>query len=309
MTSNLSISTFQLILLILHASTGTPYHTEELTQSAPKRPTAVRGTVDFKNVTIDLSGNNDLIFDYYKIQYNNKTERIFNRTEERAVLSELTPGTRYTFEVYTVLTGITSDGFSTITTFTRPAEVAYVFIANTTNDSITIEWIQPKEGYADNYTVNFACKSPNVNATLKENQTYTETALYSTAKYLDPGTNCSVSITTNIGDQVGKPLQVQLNATSKETAPENVEISDTKTDKRNLTVSWSKPLNPNGIVRKYQFLVVDMFMPEHCLKANYTYLCKHDVCKDDDNYECQYGILRENHKLRNIFVNRNLSTM
>ncbi|XP_053398119.1 receptor-type tyrosine-protein phosphatase beta-like [Mercenaria mercenaria] len=268
------------VLKSKNPGTGTSY-------SAPERSTAVRGTVDFKSVTINLSGNNDLIFDYYKIQYNNKTERILNRTEERAVLSELTPGTRYTFEVYTILTGIKSGGFSAITTFTRPAAVANVFIAETTNDSIKIEWLQPTEGDAAKYTVNFVCKSPNVNATLKENQTYTETALCSTAKNLGPGTNCSVSITTNIGDQVGKPFPLQLNATSKETAPEDVEISDTKTDKRTLTVCWSKPLNPNGIVRKYQFLVVDTFMPVHCLKAKYTYLCKHDACKDVDNYECQ----------------------
>ncbi|XP_053390363.1 receptor-type tyrosine-protein phosphatase eta-like, partial [Mercenaria mercenaria] len=117
--------------------------------SAPERPTSFRDTVESKSVTIDLSGNSHLLFDYYKIQYNNKTERLLNRTEGRAVLSELTPGTEYTFEVYTVLTGIMSDGFSTITTFTLPLLPNKVFIPedNISNNSLNVQYEDPASNF------------------------------------------------------------------------------------------------------------------------------------------------------------------
>ncbi|XP_053398123.1 phosphatidylinositol phosphatase PTPRQ-like [Mercenaria mercenaria] len=278
--------------------------------SAPESPASVLDTVDCKNVTIGLSGNNNILFDYYKIQYNNKTEKIFNRTEERAVLSELTPGTEYTFVVYTVLTGIKSDGLSTITTFTRPGDVQNITAIDSTNASVQIEWNDTLIGHYDWFNVNATCRSPNNETNMNKTIPIYKTCNTSTIlSDLDPGTVCNITIVSVIdnGTQLFGNSVTKVNTSSKESvipsptsnsrgnadsylwraAPEHVEISEQETDKRTLTVSWSKPLNPNGIVRKYQFLVVDMFEKEHCLKANYTYLCKHDVCKDDDNYKCQ----------------------
>ncbi|XP_060604246.1 phosphatidylinositol phosphatase PTPRQ-like [Ruditapes philippinarum] len=107
-----------------------------------------------------------------------------------------------------------------------------------------------------------------------------ETELESTVTGIDPGSHCNVSITTHIGSQIGCPLHIELNKTSKETAPNNPVISCLKPGKRSLNVSWNEPTTPNGFVRKYQLLVVDK--TSGCLKANHTY-CLSSICVDDED--------------------------
>ncbi|XP_060604248.1 phosphatidylinositol phosphatase PTPRQ-like, partial [Ruditapes philippinarum] len=252
--------------------------------SAPNKPIAVLSQTNFTMVTIDLSENNKSLFDSYEITYKNdnvgKEEPITrNRTDLKAVIPNLTPGTSYEFKVYTVLTGIKSENFTTIKTFTRPENVQNVCVAGATTTSIRIKWEKPAKGDADSYEVNFTCKSPNENRNI-EPYSFNKTNLESTVTGIDPGSHCNVCITTHIGSQIGCPLYIELNETSKETAPNNPVISYLKPGKRSLNISWNKPTKPNGFVRKYQLLVVDKTLD--CLKANHTY-CLSSICVDDED--------------------------
>lgn len=89
--------------------------------SAPEQPKARTGKVQLHSVEILLDGNEAKLFDEYLIEYNSAISESKNqsRGKEVQIIMNLTAGTKYMFKVYTVLTGINSDDFAEITTYTR----------------------------------------------------------------------------------------------------------------------------------------------------------------------------------------------
>jgi hypothetical protein len=69
-------------------------------------------------------------------------------------------------------------------------------VSNTTNESMTAQWVSPSIGNVDTYKVLFLCKSPN-GVSSKGN--YTGSLLSYDVKGLEPGTSCKANMTTSVG--------------------------------------------------------------------------------------------------------------
>ncbi|XP_053390849.1 phosphatidylinositol phosphatase PTPRQ-like, partial [Mercenaria mercenaria] len=167
----------------------------------------------------------------------------------------------------------------TVTSISRVPE-------NTSESVLALQWKNPI-GDFDLFNISAFCKSPNKDSNRSQNISAETNIATANLEPLDPGTTCNVSITVAIFnvDEDNKVLEgdtvQKKNIRTNETAPQGVIFDDkTAVDARSLYVQWKKPDNPNGIVRNYRIMIIDMF--RHCSKEN-TSVEKESI---PDSYTC-----------------------
>ncbi|CAJ0967502.1 unnamed protein product [Ranitomeya imitator] len=160
-------------------------------------------------------------------------------TSESATIMNLTPGETYTFLVYTRASDISteSDPVSN-TTCTVPGQVSTITMNNYKSvDVLGASWIIPA-GKVDNYTVSLT------GAFNKTTQT-TSTQVNFTG--LLPGREYNVTVQTVSGScsQTSAPVTEATYPT-----PPGI-LSFTTITTKNLTLSWSEPVNMTGVNKSY----------------------------------------------------------
>ena len=88
--------------------------------SAPSAPNATLVDAKTESVTINVSGNNNKVFDTYCVKIDSMQNCSTNGTNSTDILNitGLTAGTNYTFNVYTVYQGLLSEHWTQIQSFT-----------------------------------------------------------------------------------------------------------------------------------------------------------------------------------------------
>ncbi|XP_075181593.1 receptor-type tyrosine-protein phosphatase beta-like [Anomaloglossus baeobatrachus] len=180
----------------------------------------------------------------YRVQTNvTSLATIVNNTivpSESATIMNLTPGETYTFLVYTRAAdnSTESDPVSN-TSCTVPGQVSSITINNyQTVYVLGASWIQPS-GKVDNYTVSL---SGAVNQTIVTNNSQVNfTGLL-------PGREYNVTVQTVSGGCSSQPSAPGTEATYP--TPPGTLYTNTATTK-NLTLSWSEPVNMNGVNKTY----------------------------------------------------------
>lgn len=114
--------------------------------------------------------------------------------------------------------------FKKIMIIVGPGEVPTnaIDVYNKTRDSLTIEWNAPSEGHVTYYEVLFECISPNSDTSMKQPNKTTVGQPLAVARNLEPGTTCTVNITTFINETNSLNLKGKL--TSKLLSNSTTEI-------------------------------------------------------------------------------------
>ncbi|XP_069594644.1 receptor-type tyrosine-protein phosphatase eta-like isoform X2 [Ranitomeya imitator] len=223
------------------------YQSSPLTTSVYTKPISVKslqiGAVTSYSVSLTWSKPDEYQTSYsYRVQTFNSSATMVNNTivtSESATIMNLTPGETYTFLVYTRAAdnSTESDPVSN-TTCTVPGQVSTITINNYKSvDVLGASWIIPA-GKVDNYTVSLT------GAINKTTQT-TSTQVNFTG--LLPGREYNVTVQTVSGScsQTSAPVTEATYPTPPGT------LSFTTITTKNLTLSWSEPVNMTGVNKTY----------------------------------------------------------
>ncbi|XP_066539868.1 receptor-type tyrosine-protein phosphatase H-like isoform X2 [Hoplias malabaricus] len=200
----------------------------------------------------------------YILRYINGTEISFSVAMDGPTVmytvSSLSPGTRYTFTLYTVFKGTRSSGFQ-ITAVTTPSNVVNVSVKARSETAITFEW--DKVGNSNAYTY-----------ILRQNKTETYTPMYwggtvatHTVSLLFPGTKYTFTLYTLFGGERSSGYNF-----STVTMPVSVlRVNVTELYENQLRLSWEKVTGNNisYILRenKMETLILE---PDQGSSVNYT---------------------------------------
>uniref|UniRef100_W5M0E7 protein-tyrosine-phosphatase n=1 Tax=Lepisosteus oculatus TaxID=7918 RepID=W5M0E7_LEPOC len=166
----------------------------------------------------------------YVIQtFPNLTVQGIRQSSETTIIAQVSPGTKYTFQVFSEIQNKTTGGAETVSNYTNVASRAFVS-SNGSTSSITVTW-NPPAGYVKSY-----------NITIQGGSTITSNSRSVTFTNLAPGRIYNVTVTT-ISGPFHVDSDVVQNATYP-TAPGDIEIKSKAND--SMSIVWGEPPNMNN---------------------------------------------------------------
>ncbi|KAL2078501.1 hypothetical protein ACEWY4_026186 [Coilia grayii] len=192
----------------------------------------------------DKINNNDGYNQYnYTLRYSNGTETSITGSEGGATVthtvSSLSPGTKYSFTLYTVFEGVISSGYN-FSEVTVPADVTQVNVKNRSETHLQLEWdkINNNDGYNQyTYTLRYS-NGTETSITGSEGGT----TVTHTVSSLSPGTKYSFTLFT-----VFEGVRSSGYNFSEVTVPSDVgEVNVTSRSENHLQLEWTKVSNSNG---------------------------------------------------------------
>ncbi|XP_008298883.1 receptor-type tyrosine-protein phosphatase eta isoform X2 [Stegastes partitus] len=155
----------------------------------------------------------------------------FTSNNPSAVLSDLTPGTRYTITVTAVAGDNETQGEPvTNTSITKPAAVVNLNVAEVTTSTVSLNWTEP-EGKADRYKILWSSGGDTFNTTTTNETFYT-------ISDLSPGFQYNITVAAVAGEP-----SVEGEGTSRTTftRPEKPESITATEGTDNLIIRWTLP--------------------------------------------------------------------
>ncbi|XP_050970837.1 LOW QUALITY PROTEIN: receptor-type tyrosine-protein phosphatase eta [Labeo rohita] len=192
------------------------------------------GTTDMR---LSWSRQSDYKSSYlYNVSVNR--ERWIQSSSETANVTDLIPGSSYTFTVQTVANGLSSDSVA-ISAYTGLGKASNISAVGTIQ-SMTVEW-KPPAGIVTLYNVKILF---NGTVLKMENRTNASTVVFSD---LLPGTLYNVIVTSNSG-----PIKQDSDSVSNATFPTPPGEFVTVRSTNSLNISWGRPLNMNLVSHYFQ---------------------------------------------------------
>ncbi|XP_026856912.2 receptor-type tyrosine-protein phosphatase H [Electrophorus electricus] len=219
-------------------STTTIVTTATTAQEAP--PNVKRVSVTNRNeTTLTLEWdkvNNDSKYSY-NLSYNGGEEHIVASQEGLLVthtVYSLSPGTEYTFILYTLSGGLNSSGFI-ITNFTTPSSVTNVSVTDRNETALTLQWNKVNNNNNYSYTLSYSGSTTYINGSEDDIVTHTVSSL-------SPGTEYTFTLYT-----VFKGVESRGFSFTNVTTPSSVtNVSVTDRNETALTLQWNKVNNNNN---------------------------------------------------------------
>uniref|UniRef100_A0A3B1IS44 protein-tyrosine-phosphatase n=1 Tax=Astyanax mexicanus TaxID=7994 RepID=A0A3B1IS44_ASTMX len=176
----------------------------------------------------------------YRLIYDGKNDIIngsdFGNNVVNHTVSSLSPGTKYTFTLYTVFEGVESSGFN-FTNVTTPSSVTDVWVKSRTETELILEW--NKVNNIDNYSYRLIYNIMNItiNGSDFENDTVTRNI-----SSLSPGTKYTFTLYTVFEEVESSGFNF-----TNVTTPSSVNSISVKSRSENgLTLQWNKVNNSNS---------------------------------------------------------------
>ncbi|XP_077143238.1 uncharacterized protein LOC143806509 isoform X1 [Ranitomeya variabilis] len=224
------------------------YQSFPVTTSVYTKPMPVKslqiGAVTTSSVSLSWSKPDEYQSSYsYRVQTNvTSSPTMVNNTivtSESVTIMNLTPGETYTFLVYTRAADNSTESDPVLnTTCTIPGQVSTITINNYQSVYVLgASWIKPA-GKVDNYTVSLTGAINNTTQTTSTQVNFTG---------LLPGREYNVTVQTVSGScsQTSAPVT----EATYPTPPGNLSFITITT--KNLTLSWSEPVNMTGVNKTY----------------------------------------------------------
>ncbi|XP_077143240.1 uncharacterized protein LOC143806509 isoform X3 [Ranitomeya variabilis] len=224
------------------------YQSSPVTTSVYTKPMPVKslqiGAVTTSSVSLSWSKPDEYQSSYsYRVQTNvTSSPTMVNNTivtSESVTIMNLTPGETYTFLVYTRAADNSTESDPVLnTTCTIPGQVSTITINNYQSVYVLgASWIKPA-GKVDNYTVSLTGAINNTTQTTSTQVNFTG---------LLPGREYNVTVQTVSGScsQTSAPVT----EATYPTPPGNLSFITITT--KNLTLSWSEPVNMTGVNKTY----------------------------------------------------------
>ncbi|XP_072535323.1 receptor-type tyrosine-protein phosphatase H-like [Salminus brasiliensis] len=192
------------------------------------------------NTTLTLEWNkvNNSSSYSYRLNYNGRNSTINGSVGGSVVthtVSSLSPGTKYTFTLYTVLEGVESSGY-TFTSVTTPSNVNSVSVKNRTNTTLTLEWNKVNNSSSYSYRLNYN----GINNTINGSEGGSVVTL--TVSSLSPGTKYTFTLYT-----VFEGVESSGYTFTSVTTPASVNSVSVKSrTETNLTLQWNKVNNSSS---------------------------------------------------------------
>ncbi|XP_059809464.1 receptor-type tyrosine-protein phosphatase H-like isoform X3 [Hypanus sabinus] len=172
--------------------------------------------------------------------------------QTKFTVEDLDPVYEYTLSVQSVTPEDTLSSPVKVTSTTNPSPVTGLKAVNRTTKSLTIEWIQPTDTRADNYTyritvTNVIKGSSSIHNTTKGQTNFTATGLLPGDQY----TLSVVSVTPE--DTLSSPVKV----TSTTNPSPVTELSQVNGTTDSLTIKWTKPNDARASTYTYRITVTN----------------------------------------------------
>ncbi|XP_051795405.1 receptor-type tyrosine-protein phosphatase H isoform X5 [Acanthochromis polyacanthus] len=233
---------------VTDSTTTSPSSTEPTTITTPENVGEVK-VVDQNETSITLTWEKVNNISYYTLRYDENGEpkvEIINAppqgTSVKYVVSPLTPGTKYSFTLITVLEGVNSTGYS-FTAVTAPEKVKGVTVVDQNETSITLTWdkVSNISYYTLQYDENGEPKVEIINAPPQG------TSVKYVVSPLTPGTKYSFTLIT-----VLEGVNSTGYSFTAVTAPENVgEVKVVDQNETSITLTWEKVNNISYYTLRY----------------------------------------------------------
>ncbi|KAK2915727.1 hypothetical protein Q8A67_000101 [Cirrhinus molitorella] len=179
------------------------------------------------------------ISQYYRVAWG---VNLLTTNQTSMQISQLVPGTKYTFRITSVASDNRTEGRATaISQNTRPAQVENITVLNSSNSSLTVGWTVPL-GHVDSYIVNIS------GAKLKTFLINTSSPNSSVISNLTAGCVYKLTVIT-VSGVLKNSSNIVLVAT-KPNPPDAVRVSG-QTDV-SISLAWSKPLSMDGLNVSYE---------------------------------------------------------
>ncbi|XP_049319845.1 receptor-type tyrosine-protein phosphatase H isoform X2 [Astyanax mexicanus] len=174
----------------------------------------------------------------YRLNYNGINITI-NGSEGGSVVnytvSSLSPGTKYTFTLYTVFEGVESSGFN-FASVTTPSKVYSAFVRSRTETGLTLQWNKVNNSSSYSYRLNYN----GINITI--NGSEGGSVVNYTVSSLSPGTKYTFTLYT-----VFEGVESSGFNFASVTTPSSVNSISVKSRSENgLTLQWNKVNNSNS---------------------------------------------------------------
>ncbi|XP_056306605.1 receptor-type tyrosine-protein phosphatase H [Danio aesculapii] len=209
--------------------------------SAATVPPNVQGVsvIDQTETTITLQWNKDKAEYSYELRYEDKVETPPSpqSTVEYTVTS-LSPGTKYTFTLYTVFEGLKSSGFS-FSAVTVPPDITGFMIIGRNETALTFQWTKDKEEYT------YELKDSDV----ETHTSFTDTTVVCVITSLSPGSEYFSTLYT-----VFEGVKSHGYRFTDVTVPSNVEsVSVVEVNDTYVILQWNAV--PNEQNNKYDYVL------------------------------------------------------
>ncbi|XP_066266071.1 receptor-type tyrosine-protein phosphatase beta-like isoform X2 [Branchiostoma lanceolatum] len=199
---------------------------------------------------------NSATFAKYKITYTNKTDSYeveINRSFTSTILTDLSPGVRYTIslvsvsqeEHFTVSEEAMGGPLTVRTKADKPTDLVE---SSVTTTSMTLNWMKPDSGTFHGYEVSYTSEETSVTKTITiNNETVTETMLSN----LTAGDRYDISVLAFSGSGTGSVVKSDSDDIQVRTYPEQpVALGCTPiTRELQIDLNWSRP---EGVVDRYE---------------------------------------------------------
>ncbi|KAL4233512.1 hypothetical protein ACF0H5_008193 [Mactra antiquata] len=250
--------------------------------SSPDSEEFVERSLNF--ITFNLSKNTGT-FDHFDILDKDGTlYKILDSSSDRIFKAEgLVAGTLYEYKIYTNYSGLRSDSFLFIQTYTQPAEASGLNLTNRTQTSLTVMWDAPDVGIVTSYQWTVTSLGPNSGSQLK---TFNDTTSMTSVDIdsLESGSVCKVTVTSQIifnKDVItGNSIHI-IDWCTYEQGPGKIEsLSNAEATPTSLTIEWEKPSVRNGVIQSYEIVV---FLKNNEEKRTTLNCTKCTILPDDDD--------------------------
>ncbi|KAF4110980.1 hypothetical protein G5714_008011 [Onychostoma macrolepis] len=214
-----------------------------INQSFTLRPESVSNlsvhSITVSSVNLNWTLQNGISL-YYKVVWGVNLLLTTNQTS--MLISQLAPGTKYTFSVTSVASDNHTEGRTAeISQNTNPAQVENITVLNSSNSSLTVGWAVPL-GHVDSYIVSVSGAEPN--APLSNNPPINSSVISN----LTAGHVYNLTVTTTSG--VLKNSSNIVSVATKPNPPEAFQVSG-QTDV-SISLLWFKPLSMDGVTVSYE---------------------------------------------------------
>lgn len=260
-------------------------------------PTSVE--VTWKNPVSSSNWNYSRLYVYQGstyVTYYSPSKGTQNASQTYTV-SNLTPGTSYTFSVRTYNdSGYVNNSYSTVTKTTTPAPVTNFRVTNTTTTGPTLEWTLP-EGNFTGLTIyrktdsGTWTTSATISDKTKTSQTYNNSSVFTAGKDYVFKVATNLTGVTNLSD--GSSETGTVTAHIRPNAPTNLTCSSRNTN--SITVSWTNPANYTGVRLYYKANSASTYSYVNIAKGESSYKLtgltagtKYDVYLMSYNYSTSY---------------------
>ncbi|XP_043562355.1 receptor-type tyrosine-protein phosphatase eta [Chiloscyllium plagiosum] len=214
--------------------TGDDTASEPVTVSFTTVPKAVTDVIHVNHNTTSITLGWNRQSDY-KAEYRYKVETIGDPssnstvTDESVTVVDLSPGTKYTFSVFTLVADGTSSGPVTVSFMTAPNAVTNVTLVNRNTTSVTLKWNRQSDYKAEyRYKVE-TIGDPSSNSTVIDESV--------TVVDLNSGTNYTFNVFTLVTDGTASD-PVTLSFTTVPNAVTNVTLVSRNTT--SITLRWNR---------------------------------------------------------------------